>query len=130
MPLHELSETDRQRVCPLPYHAGTGGSIHERQPAKFEWTSDAGNQRYGLFCGSCGGRIANGQTPSIGVFSLRAGTLDDTSWLHPTGHIWVKSAQAWMRFADDDVCHDGQPENYAPYVEQFRQSVSLSNEES
>ena len=51
------------------------------EPARVSWTSDAGTERYGLFCGGCGGRIANGQTPTIGVYSLRAGTLDDPSWL-------------------------------------------------
>ncbi|WP_425409602.1 GFA family protein [Hyphococcus sp.] len=90
------------------------------EPARFEWVSDAGNQRYGLFCGACGGRIANGQTPSIGVLSLRAGTFDNTSWVRPAAHIWVKSAQSWVRFQDDDLLYDEQPTDYAPIVERFR----------
>lgn len=87
---------------------------------KTEWTSDAGNRRFGWFCGDCGCRIAHGQTPSIGVLSLRAGTFDDTSWIRPSGHIWVKSAQPWVKFEPDDILVDGQPSDYAPFVERFR----------
>ena len=90
------------------------------KPAKTEWTSDAGNKRYGDYCGDCGCRIANGQTPTIGVLSLRAGTFDDTSWVRPAGHIWVKSAQSWVKFADDDILCDQQPTDYAPFAERFR----------
>lgn len=90
------------------------------EPRKTEWTSDAGNKRFGWFCGGCGCRIAHGQTPSIGFLSLRAGTFDDTSWVRPSGHIWVKSAQPWVKFAPDDILCDGQPTDYAPFVEKFR----------
>lgn len=62
-------------------------------PKRVEWVSDAGNQRYGRFCGDCGSRIVHGQTPSSGFLSLRAGTFDDTSWVEPVGDIWTKSAQ-------------------------------------
>lgn len=89
------------------------------EPSRFSWTSDAGTERYGLFCGSCGGRIANGQTPSIGIFSLRAGTLDDTSWVRPAGHIWMRSAQPWFRSDPEDVLCDGQPTDYTPFIERF-----------
>ena len=90
------------------------------KPGKTEWTSDAGNKRFGWYCRDCGSRIANGQTPSTGVLSLRGGTFDDTSWIRPAGHIWVKSAQPWIKFEKDDILCDKQPADYAPYVERFR----------
>ncbi len=90
------------------------------EPGKAEWASDAGNQRYGLFCKDCGSRIANGQTPSSGIFSLRAGTFDDTSWVRPVGHTWLKSAQSWMKFEKDDILCDTQPTDYGPFLERFR----------
>lgn len=92
-------------------------------PCSVEWTSDAGNQRYGLFCGDCGGRIANGQTPSSGVFSLRAGTLDDRSWVEPTAHIWTRSAQSWITFEPDALTFEKQPEDYAGIAERFNAAV-------
>ncbi len=90
------------------------------EPRKTEWQSDAGNQRYGYICGDCGTRIAHGQTPTIGMLSLRAGTFDDTSWVEPSGHIWTKSAQPWVRFKADDIVCDGQPTDYTPFVEKFK----------
>lgn len=95
-------------------------SFTHGKPAKTGWTSDAGNTRFGWYCGDCGSRIANGQTPSQGVLSLRGGTFDDTSWIKPAGHIWIRSAQGWMTFAKDDLLCDTQPTDYAPYVERFR----------
>lgn len=94
------------------------------EPAKFEWKSDAGNSRFGYFCGDCGCRIAHGQEPSIGVLSLRGGTIDDASWVRPAGHIWTKSAQSWVTFSEDDVLCDVQPTDYAPFMERFK-SFSL-----
>lgn len=94
-------------------------SFTSGEPSRFEWTSDAGNRRFGLFCGACGTRIVNGQAPSIGMYSLRAGTLDDTSWVRPAGHIWLRSAQPWFRPAPDDVTCEKQPTDYGPFVARF-----------
>jgi len=85
-------------------------------PRKATWISDAGNERFGYFCGDCECRVAHGQEPSIGVLSLRAGTFDDTSWIRPAGHIWLKSAQPWFRPPEDSLINDGQPMNYDPYM--------------
>jgi len=89
------------------------------EPSRFSWTSDAGTDRYGLFCGSCGGRSANGQVPSIGMYSLRAGTLDDTSWVRPAGHIWLRSAQPWFSPDPADALCNRQPTDYTPFIERF-----------
>jgi len=86
-------------------------------PKMIEWLSDAGNSRFGLFCKECGSRIVNGQTPSIGFLSLRAGTLDDTSWVEPVGDIWTKSAQKWIKFGG--LTAEGQPGDYGPFIERF-----------
>jgi hypothetical protein len=97
------------------------------EPARFSWTSDAGSERYGLFCGDCGGRIANGQTPSIGFYSLRAGTFDDTSWVRPAGHIWMRSAQPWFRPGADDIVCAQQPTDYTPLIDRFAGFQTFSN---
>lgn len=90
------------------------------QPARIEWRSDAGTTRFGSFCGACGSRIAQGSTPSKGVLSLRAGTLDDTSWVEPVGDIWTSSAQPWVRFVEGGLRAEKQPTDYAPYIAKFR----------
>lgn len=33
---------------------------------------------------------------SSGMAFIKAGTLDDTSGLEPTVHLWTQSAQEWM----------------------------------
>jgi hypothetical protein len=43
------------------------------------------------------------------VIRVRAGTLDDTSWLRPTRHIWTRSKQPRVIFGDDDETFEGQP---------------------
>jgi hypothetical protein len=98
----------------------------EGKPSKTEWVSDAGNKRYGYYCGDCGCRIANGQTPSIGILSLRAGTFDDKSWVRPAAHIWVKSAQNWIKFEKDDLLYDEQPTDYSAIAERFRSFGAFS----
>ncbi|PQA89151.1 GFA family protein [Hyphococcus luteus] len=90
------------------------------EPKEIEWTSDAGNRRIGWFCGDCGSRIAHGHKPGTGIFSVRAGTLDDASWVRPAGHIWVKSAQPWIVFAEDDILSDKQPADFNALVQRFR----------
>ncbi len=93
-------------------------SFTKGAPARVEWSADSGNRRFGLFCGGCGSRVANGQIPSIGMLSLRAGTFDDISWVEPVGDIWTKSAQKWVKLLPLQA--EGQPGDYAPFLEAYR----------
>lgn len=99
--------------------AEAGFRFTQGAPATFTWTSDAGTMRWGALCGACGSRIVQGQDPSNGVLSLRAGTLDDTSWVHPVGDIWTLSAQPWVRFVEGGLRTDRQPPDYAPFMAAF-----------
>ncbi len=97
----------------------SGFTVTSGEPRTVEWTSDMGNTRYGLFCGDCGSRLANGQRPAGGFLSLRAGTLDDRSWIEPVGDIWLRSAQPWVPIPEDRLRAEQQPKDYAPYVARF-----------
>jgi len=44
-----------------------------------------------------------------GVVRVRAGSLDDTSWLRPTRHIWTRSKQPLIIFAPGDEVFEAQP---------------------
>lgn len=91
------------------------------EPKRVAWTSDVGSTRLGAFCGSCGSRICNGmKDPPSPVLSLRAGTLDDTSWVRPVGDIWTRSAQPWVRFVEGGLRAEKQPQDYAPFMAAFR----------
>jgi hypothetical protein len=97
----------------------TSFAFTKGEPHRFEWSSDAGNRRYGWFCGDCGTRIAHGQIPTIGILSMRGGTLDDTSWVEPVGDIWTRSKQPWVVLSDDRLQVEQQPADYAPFFERF-----------
>ena len=89
-------------------------------PRSFEWEADSGTHRFGWFCDACGCRIAHGQQPSNGILSLRAGTLDDRSWVTPVGDIWTRSAQPWVVLSSDRLVAEQQPTDYAPFIARFR----------
>jgi hypothetical protein len=55
------------------------------------------------------------------VISVRAGTLDDTSWLRPIAHIYLRSAQAWQRIPNVSECFDVLPKDFYSLGEQWQQ---------
>jgi hypothetical protein len=50
------------------------------------------------------------------LINLRPGTLDDTRWVRPVGHIWTRSAQPWVRISDDTLHYEGQPADMLPMI--------------
>jgi hypothetical protein len=61
------------------------------EPKAWRGLSPSGAKTVSWFCGGCGGRI-NGERPSRPESTnVRAGTLDDTSWLTPGAHIYTRS---------------------------------------
>lgn len=53
------------------------------------------------FCSRCGSQlfITYEGIPSL-VF-IQAGTLDDSTWIHPTTHIWCGEKQPWLTIPAD-----------------------------
>jgi hypothetical protein len=66
-------------------------------------------------CTECGIWICGGPKPGSAtagaIQTVRAGTLDDTSWVTPSVHFWTRSAQPWLTFNDADRCFETQPED-------------------
>lgn len=92
----------------------------------FRRISDSGKQREGWFCPECGVRIVHGTAGSDQV-NIKAGTLDDTSWLRPAGHIWTSSKQPFVAIVEDEPCWQGQPEDgYAALIERWDAMLSGS----
>ena len=98
------------------------GDLH-----RYEWTVESGARRYGEFCTACGVRVRHGSEPSAGVFSLRAGTLDDQKWATPAAHTWQSSALEWFTPGKDDLLYDGQPTDYALIAERYAKLMGLNN---
>ena len=78
--------------------------------AAFAIPTESKSNKLGLFCGKCGTRIAN-DTEGRPALSLKAGTLDDRARLRPVGHIWTRSAQAWMTFDENALTYDKAPDD-------------------
>jgi hypothetical protein len=47
------------------------------------------------FCSECGSPIVSRIDAMPDLAFIKAGTLDDTSWLMPTIEFWCRSAQPW-----------------------------------
>jgi hypothetical protein len=60
--------------------------------ASYADTGDSGDTVYRRFCPQCGSGIYSEADKRAGMVILKAGTLDDTSWLEPTIHVWTESA--------------------------------------
>ena len=71
--------------------------------ATFETTADSKRLKTCAFCPRCGVRIYNG---TRALFSIKAGTLDDTSQLIPDAHYWTRSKQSWTTLPADTHCYE------------------------
>ena len=87
---------------------------------EYVFACEDGRRRRGRRCPTCGSRLWGEpeRLPQIAV--LRPGTLDDVSWLHPVGHIWLRSAQPWVAISDDTLRFDGQPDDDGALVRAWR----------
>jgi hypothetical protein len=66
----------------------------------FKDTSDDGRPVYRRFCSECGSPILTDETTMPSISFIKAGSLDDTSWLKPTIQIFCDSAQPWVPLPD------------------------------
>jgi len=70
----------------------------------FEVACDSGRIKTCAFCPECGTRIYD---RTVNGMRVKAGTLDDTSWLKPDAHYWTMRKQPWValgevrQFVDD-----------------------------
>jgi hypothetical protein len=77
------------------------------EPRRLQRTADSGRVNIRLVCPECGSWVCG--TPRDGVVRVRGGTLDDTSWLRPTRHIWTRRKQPWIELPEGDEVFEGQP---------------------
>ncbi|MBV8335088.1 MAG: GFA family protein [Alphaproteobacteria bacterium] len=84
------------------------------EPRRLQRTADSGRVNTRLVCPECGSWVCG--LPRDGVVRVRGGTLDDTSWLRPTGtyglrptrHIWARRKQPCVQLPEDDEVFEGQ----------------------
>jgi hypothetical protein len=100
--------------------ATTAFQIWQGQPRGWRHLSPSGADVTSWFCGDCGARIYGSRNSRPESVNLRAGTLDDTGWLAPVAHMFMKSAQPWVLPAADAECHEIGPDDFRPLAEKWR----------
>ena len=66
-------------------------------PKSYASTGDSGKQIVSRFCPNCGSTLVSEAEIMPGVSMIRAGTLDDRSWVNPAMEIYCDSAQPWVQ---------------------------------
>jgi hypothetical protein len=69
----------------------------EGELAVYADTGDTGNAVIRYFCQKCGSHIFNNSETLDTLTILKAGSLDDTSWVRPTMEVYCDSAQEWTK---------------------------------
>jgi hypothetical protein len=75
----------------------------------FTRDSDSGRRVRCAFCPTCGTRIYHDPAYAEGILNIKPGTLDDTSQLQPTIHVWTRSRQPWVTIPEGATCFERQP---------------------
>jgi len=84
---------------------------------------DSGQAKICAFCGHCGSRIYHAAENEQAPFSFKAGTLDDTSWLNPTCHLWIKRKQSWLSIDPASKGYEEGPKDDGELMQQWQQAL-------
>ena len=71
--------------------------------------SETGEKVNRYFCPNCGSPLYSAPEVMPGMILLKAGTLDDTSWVKPDMNIWCASAQPWVSIDESLPIFPGNP---------------------
>jgi hypothetical protein len=61
----------------------------------FAVMGESGKKVSRVFCRACGTPLFSDLEGMPHLMAVKAGSMDDPSWLKPTAFIWTKSAQPW-----------------------------------
>ena len=61
------------------------------------------------FCNNCGSPILSITQAAPGLSIIKAGTLNDKSWLKPTTQFWCSTSQPWLDMSDELTKYDENP---------------------
>ena len=66
-------------------------------PRVYKDSGDSGKKVYRHFCAKCGSPIISEGETFSNFTVVKAGTLDDLSWVQPTMAVYCDSAQSWVK---------------------------------
>ena len=95
-------------------------SITAGAPKTWTRRADSGRMMDCVFCPDCGTRLFHNPHANAAITIVKPGTLDDTTWLDPVGHIWTGSAQAWVPIPADTVNYPAQPPDFSRLVDAWQ----------
>jgi len=76
--------------------------------------TEGGRRKRVAVCPECGTRLFGEPRPDRCyqgmVRPVLGGTLDDTSWLRPTIHVWTRSAQRWVILPEGSTVYERSPQ--------------------
>jgi hypothetical protein len=96
--------SDRSPVMWVP---ADGFEIFKGTPRYLEVVAESGNRQKRHFCGDCGSPLYTQPEHLPHIRTIKAGTIDDQSWLRPEAHIWTSSTAPWAPITDDLPRHPG-----------------------
>ncbi|MEM7127698.1 MAG: GFA family protein [Chloroflexota bacterium] len=102
----------------------SGFKIIHGEPSEWIRASASGRQVACAFCSHCGTRLFHAPSRNPSIVNVKPGTLDNTRWLRPVGHLWIKSVQPWIVIPDATLRFDAQPADFAHYS---KNGISFGN---
>jgi hypothetical protein len=71
---------------------------------------DHGGDTHRHFCSRCGAPVYSVAAVLPELIFVKAGSLDDASWLEPAVEVWTKSAQPWAPHFENTVWMERGPQ--------------------
>tara|TARA_B100001250_G_scaffold384557_1_gene379485 strand:+ start:3946 stop:4395 length:450 start_codon:yes stop_codon:yes gene_type:complete len=75
----------------------------------FESKGTSGSHVRRGFCANCGSGVLSYSKELSHILFVKAGTLDDSSWVKIDSNFFTKSANAWDKADESIKCFDGNP---------------------
>jgi hypothetical protein len=85
-----------------------------------------GRKKFAKFCSRCGARVWTEFTKFDHVMNLKPGTLDETRWLVPVAHIWLKSRQPWVPIPSGVLRFEEQPTDFSPILRAWAEKLATA----
>ena len=90
------------------------------EPKLREYNLPDGRERRARVCSACGVALWGERRNLPELLNLQPGTLDDTSWFRPVGHIWTRSAQPWVTISPEALRYEEQSADPLPLVRAWK----------
>jgi len=83
--------------------------ITKGNPKSYQRSRSDGRKKNIIRCPQCLSAIYGAAIESPQYFTLYAGTLDNSGFLQPVGHMWVCNAQPWIKIPEGALIFEKDP---------------------